>query len=77
MTRKPTGLTTIQVTKDTRDRLYRLKFRKTYDEFLRELCDRYELPGSDGPKIEVSGDSSMNLNKSRGFRTATKSLDRT
>jgi len=35
-------LTTIQLTTQTRDRLYRLKFRKTYDEFLEELCDAYE-----------------------------------
>ena len=42
MTRRRTDLTTIQVTMPTRDRLYRLKFRKTYDEFLRELCGLYE-----------------------------------
>ena len=35
-------LTTIQLSTATRDRLYRLKFRRTYDEFLRELCDLYE-----------------------------------
>ncbi len=35
-------LTSIQLTTDTRDRLYKLKFRKTYDEFLSELCDLYE-----------------------------------
>ena len=35
-------VTTIQVTTGTRDRLYRLKFRKTYDEFLQELCNLYE-----------------------------------
>lgn len=35
-------LTTIQLTTETRDRLYKLKFRKTYDEFLRELCDLFE-----------------------------------
>ncbi|HYS71892.1 MAG TPA: hypothetical protein VEM95_05670 [Thermoplasmata archaeon] len=42
MPRKPTAITTIQLATDTRDRLYRLKFRKTYDAFLRELCDLYE-----------------------------------
>ena len=42
MATKRTDITTIQVTTEVRDRLYRLKFRKTYDEFLRELCDRYE-----------------------------------
>ena len=35
-------LTSIQLTTETRDRLYKLKFRKTYDEFLSELCDLYE-----------------------------------
>ncbi len=36
------GKTTIQLTETTRDRLYRLKFRRTYDQFLNELCDLYE-----------------------------------
>ncbi len=36
------GKTTIQLTEATRDRLYRLKFRRTYDQFLNELCDLYE-----------------------------------
>ena len=45
MTGRRTDLTTIQVTMSMRDRLYRLKFRKTYDEFLRELCDLYEKSG--------------------------------
>ena len=46
--RKPPerDLTTIQVSTATRDRLYRLKFRRTYDEFLRELCDLYEGRGA-------------------------------
>ena len=35
-------LTTIQTDTDTRDRLFKLKFRKTYNEFLNELCDLYE-----------------------------------
>lgn len=34
--------TSIQITPETRDRLYRLKFRRTYDQFLNELCDTYE-----------------------------------
>ena len=38
-------LTTIQLTTQTRDRLYRLKFRRTYDEFLVELCDLYDRSG--------------------------------
>ena len=43
-------LTTIQLTTETRDRLYRLKFRKTYDEFLQELCDAFEQSHSDAHK---------------------------
>ena len=34
--------TSLQVSTDLRDRLYRLKFRKTYEQFLTELCDMYE-----------------------------------
>jgi len=40
-------LTTIQLSTATRDRLYRLKFRRTYDEFLQELCDLFEGPARD------------------------------
>ncbi len=36
------GITSIQISSDIRDRLYKLKFRKTYDEFLAELCELYE-----------------------------------
>ncbi len=39
---KKVEITSIQVTTPTRDRLYRLKFRKTYDEFLQDLCDLFE-----------------------------------
>ena len=42
--------TTIQLTAETRDRLYRLKFRKTYDEFLQELCELYEGSARKGQK---------------------------
>ena len=42
VTSRVKDLTTIQLTTQTRDRLYRLKFRKTYEEFLDELCDLYE-----------------------------------
>ena len=34
--------TSIQLATSTRDRLYRLKFRRTYDQFINELCDLYE-----------------------------------
>jgi hypothetical protein len=34
--------TSIQVSPELRDRLYKLKFRKTYEQFLEELCDLYE-----------------------------------
>lgn len=46
MARRIKDLTTIQLTTQTRDRVYRLKFRKTYDEFLQELCDVYEKSGN-------------------------------
>jgi len=42
MSARKTSVTTIQVNSSTRDRLYKLKFRKTYDDFLQELCDLYE-----------------------------------
>ncbi len=35
-------LTSIQLSPQVRDRLYKLKFRKTYDQFLQELCELYE-----------------------------------
>lgn len=41
-------LTSIQLSTATRDRLYRLKFRKTYDEFLQELCDLFEESQEEG-----------------------------
>ncbi len=50
MVKNRTEVTTIQVTPDTRDRLYRLKFRRTYDEFLQELCDLYERSQSSARK---------------------------
>jgi hypothetical protein len=42
MPKRTATITTVQVSTTTRDRLYRLKFRRTYDEFLSELCDLYE-----------------------------------
>jgi hypothetical protein len=39
--------TSIQISPETRDRLYKLKFRKTYDQFLSELCEMYEEKGSE------------------------------
>ncbi len=50
MVKHVTEVTTIQLTPATRDRLYRLKFRETYDEFLNELCDLYERSHPDGHK---------------------------
>jgi len=34
--------TSIQISTKVRDRLWKLKFRKTYDEFLWDLCEMYE-----------------------------------
>ena len=42
MPSKKVEITSIQLRTETRDRLYRLKFRRTYDEFLEELCELYE-----------------------------------
>ncbi|HYY47491.1 MAG TPA: hypothetical protein VFA17_02265 [Thermoplasmata archaeon] len=50
MTHASKGITTIQVTPSTRDRLYRMKFRKTYDQLLVELCDYYEAAGQNAQK---------------------------
>jgi hypothetical protein len=36
------GKTSIQISPELRDRIYRLKFRRTYEQFLAELCDLYE-----------------------------------
>ncbi|MBI5000072.1 MAG: hypothetical protein HZB92_00880 [Euryarchaeota archaeon] len=47
--------TCIQISPALRDRLWRLKFRKTYEEFLSELCDAYEggsaMDGAEGLPI--------------------------
>ena len=50
MGRRVKEITTIQLTTETRDRLYALKFRRTYDEFLQELCDLYEREESSARK---------------------------
>lgn len=50
MARRVKEVTTIQVSPKTRDRLYRLKFRSTYDEFLNELCDLYEAADHNAQK---------------------------
>lgn len=34
--------TSIQISPELRDRIYRLKFRRTYEQFLADLCDLYE-----------------------------------
>jgi hypothetical protein len=39
--------TSIQISPATRDRLFKLKFRRTYDQFLNELCDVYEMSQSE------------------------------
>jgi len=42
--------TSIQVSPELRDRLYKLKFRKTYEQFLTELCDMFEENEGSGKK---------------------------
>ena len=51
MTKPARDITTIQLTVETRDRIYRLKFRKTYDTFLQELCDLYEADREKRTKV--------------------------
>jgi len=34
--------TSIQISPELRDRIFRLKFRRTYEQFFAELCDLYE-----------------------------------
>ncbi len=50
MAKRVKEVTTIQLSPETRDRLYRLKFRATYDEFLNELCTLYERSHDDEHK---------------------------
>lgn len=50
MTKRVREVTTIQIAPATRDRLYRLKFRATYDDFLIVLCDLYERSAPDAHK---------------------------
>ena len=50
MSKRVKDLTTVQLTTETRDRIFRLKFRKTYDEFLQELCDLYDAQQADARK---------------------------
>lgn len=33
--------TSIPLFPETRDRVYKLKFRMSYDDFINELCDKY------------------------------------
>jgi len=46
-------ITTIQIRSSTRDRLYRMKYRKTYDDYICEMMDlieRLEKKGYKKPK---------------------------
>jgi len=56
-------ITTIQVSASTRDRLYRLKFRKTYDEYLVLLMDMYERLEREGGKRRISPDKVMAMSE--------------
>ena len=42
------AMTSIQISPAVRDRLWKLKFRKTYDVFLAELCGMYEEQHKEG-----------------------------
>jgi hypothetical protein len=56
-------ITTIQVSSSTRDRLYKLKFRKTYDEYLNLLMDMYERLEREGGKRRISPDKVMAMSE--------------
>jgi hypothetical protein len=56
-------ITTIQLNSSTRDRLYRLKFRKTYDEYLNFLMDMYERLERQGGKRRISPDKVMAMSE--------------
>lgn len=61
-------ITTIQVSASTRDRLYKLKFRKTYDEYLNFLMDMYERLEREGGKRRISPDKVMAMSEAmRGW----------
>jgi len=49
-TKRADRITTIQLNASTRDRLYRLKFRMTYDEYLNFLMDQSERIAKDGTR---------------------------
>lgn len=56
-------ITTIQLSSSTRDRLYKLKFRKTYDEYLNFLMDMYERLDREGGKRRISPDKVMAMSE--------------
>ena len=61
-------ITTIQVSASTRDRLYKLKFRKTYDGYLNFLMDMYERLEREGGKRRISPDKVMAMSEAmRGW----------
>ena len=61
-------ITTIQVSASTRDRLYMLKFRKPYDEYLNFLMDMYERLEREGGKRRISPDKVMAMSEAmRGW----------
>jgi len=61
-------ITTIQVSASTRDRLYKLKFRKTYDGHLNFLMDMYERLEREGGKRRISPDKVMAMSEAmRGW----------
>jgi hypothetical protein len=61
-------ITTIQVSSSTRDRLYRLKFRKTYDEYLVFLMDMYERLEAEGGKRARAPDKILAMSEAmRGW----------
>jgi hypothetical protein len=56
-------ITTIQLSSSTRDRLYKLKFRKTYDEYINFLMDMYERLEREGGKRRSSPDKILAMSE--------------
>jgi len=63
--RKSDRITTIQLNSTTRDRLYQLKFRKTYDDYinyLMDLAERLETKGK-RPRSEGKMEAMVSMTK--------------
>lgn len=53
--------TTIQISSSTRDRLYRFKFRKSYDEYINYLLDVIDRLEQEGGRRERRSDKMRHM----------------